>query len=519
MTATIFPPGHKPFILMDTLPAGSEEVSAEALGAHINAVALADFHAAVPVGATRFFLTFVAFAYPNAEAPRQAPIVELLGRDAGFNGLGAILRPTPGGTDSAALGGGQFVNYSYVPLGRGLFRIVLTEDNVPLQTVRWLIRFTVNDGVTSAATPLGLTFSVGPDASGVGWLAVPGQPALELTGPPPIDMGGAVRGITLAGAEPADPLRPLLDDRSVTVAIPIGNYGTAPLVVMAATPAAAGNFAMKLAAPLVVPPGGCDTAALTLTYHPPEGGEVQPPDAATGFILETDDPLAAASGALAHFDTLAVHASSIAVPRLGPSPQFAPVRGVALAELESGELVGSDVVLFGRHLDGAVSAVFGEVPADSIAVVSGGLRLGVPALDPGTVPITVTTGAGSVTTADLFTVSPLPEITDFHPFTFGDHGDSPAGRDFTIEGARFVIAPDDRVSAVAVLGRDRRHEAPPVVLESSVSLEILSFSATQIAVRAGPAPDFFGFIGGTVTIRVVRSDGGVATMTASIEGM
>jgi hypothetical protein len=174
-----FPSGNDPFVFSDTLVLNSTDTSQANLDQHINAFNVADFTAAVPAGAANFFVTFVVFAYPNAAinaaTPPKVPIVEILKQGASFDGPGAALRFTPDGTDSLNLGADRFVNYSYKGLGGGVFQVMFTPDNVPLDSLAWKIRFTINDGVTRPQAQTGLNFVVDSADSRRPWIAVPGQ--------------------------------------------------------------------------------------------------------------------------------------------------------------------------------------------------------------------------------------------------------------------------------------------------------------------------------------------------------
>src|SRR4051812_42460911 len=115
--ATTFPSGNDPLTFSDTLALNSTDTSQANLDLHINAFNMADFTAAVPAGATTFFVTFVVFAHPNAVndsgTPPKVPIVEILNQTASFDGPGTALHITPTGTDSISVGANQFVNYTY----------------------------------------------------------------------------------------------------------------------------------------------------------------------------------------------------------------------------------------------------------------------------------------------------------------------------------------------------------------------------------------------------------------------
>jgi hypothetical protein len=339
--AATFPSGIDPFIFFDTLPLNSTDTSQTNLDQHANTFNVADFTAAVPAGTARLFVTFVVFAYPNAAnsatTSPKAPIIEILKQGVSFDGPGLALHLTPDGTDALDLGAGRAINYSYKGLGGGVFQIVFTPDNVPLDSIAWKIRFTINDGLTSSQAQIGLTFVVdGADTRGP-WIAVPGQLNLPPTGPKPIDFAAALAGVTLAGPVIPPTGAPLMGGTTFRALLPIGNYGTGPLTLTAVTLAGApGHLSARLTAtPLAIPPGSINAEAVEVSYAAPAAGESREPSAAAIFALASDDPLAAKGGATAHFNTLSLFAE-ITIKLFAPALDRDWVGGTANPQVSVG---------------------------------------------------------------------------------------------------------------------------------------------------------------------------------------
>ncbi|HTO60377.1 MAG TPA: hypothetical protein VMM15_03880, partial [Bradyrhizobium sp.] len=339
---TRFPAGYIPFTFNDTLPLNSTDTSAGSLGNHIGALQFADFTSDVNDPMT-LVLTFVIFDYPNAanspgKSPR-VPIVEILTEAAGsppasFQSPGTQLAQTAGtGTAALAVPGGA-VNYTYKSLGGGLYRIAFTRDSVALNALQWQIRFTINDGVTGNSAMKGLTFSTAP--AGDPWLAVPGQQSMPPGGPLPIDMGSALSGVTLSGA--TAPARAIMPGRSYSAAMPLGNYGTAPLVIsgVAATGATNG-FSLQLAtASVSVAPGSVDTTSLQASFTTPAGSRA----ATATFSVASNDPLAGGSGPTAHFNTIALSAQvSQAIGPVTPKWVVKPAYNDGTAAVDQGLVI------------------------------------------------------------------------------------------------------------------------------------------------------------------------------------
>jgi len=317
--ATIHPQGIDPFVLSDTLPLNSTDTSKSNLDNHINAFAFEDFTDDV-INDTKIVVTFVIFDYPNAAnssgTPPQVPIVEILTQaagspPAGFDSPGTQLGQTVGtGTAALTVPGGS-VNYAYKSLGGGLYQITFTRDSIALNTLQWQIRFTINDGATSAAAQKGLTFATDVAGAGLSWIAVPGQGHLTSTGAPAIDFATALQTITLSGPGVPGSGKQLIAGKSVNLLLPVGNYGTAPLHVTAFVPASITNqFSLQLLGTLTVPPGSTDTTTLQATFAAPAAGQTGNASQATSFSLTCDDALAAPSGATAHINAIPLYATA-----------------------------------------------------------------------------------------------------------------------------------------------------------------------------------------------------------------
>jgi len=309
--ATLFPSGNDPYTFSDSLVQNSSDTSQTNLDLHAGAFDVADFTSAVPLGATTIHLTFVIFAYPMAAnttaAFPQVPVVEVLDQSSGFDGHGTSLHTTPDGTAAFAVSSSEFVNYSFKTLGGGVFQIVFSFNNVPLDSLNWKIRFTINDGATSDAAQKGLTFVIDTADARAPWLAVPGQLNLLSTGPTPIDFAAALKSITLAGQAAPGSFDQLEGNQTYTVLLPVGNYGTGPLTIGGVTaPVTTNGFSIRLLAPLTIAPGGVDQVTLQATFQAPpaeqSGGAATP----TAFTLTCNDPLAAGGGKTAHFDTVSL---------------------------------------------------------------------------------------------------------------------------------------------------------------------------------------------------------------------
>ncbi|HTO60379.1 MAG TPA: kelch repeat-containing protein [Bradyrhizobium sp.] len=306
--ATVFPSGNDPYIFSDSLAQNSSDTSQPNLDLHAGAFDVADFTSAVAPGATTINLTFVIFAYPMAANTQaafpQVPIVEVLDQNSGPEGHGTSLHPTPDGTAAFAVSGTQFVNYSLKTSGGGVSQIVFSVNNVPLDSLSWRIRFTINDGVTSDAAQKGLTFVVDTADARAPWLAVPGQLNLPPTGPMPIDFAAALKSITLAGPAPPGSFGQLEGNQTYTVLLPVGNYGTGPLTISGVTaPATTNGFSIRLlTAPLTVAPGSVDQATLQATFQAPSAEQSAGAATPTAFTLACNDPLAVGGGKTAHFN-------------------------------------------------------------------------------------------------------------------------------------------------------------------------------------------------------------------------
>jgi len=339
---TRFPIGYIPFTFNDTLPLNSTDTSAGSLANHTGALQFADFTGDVN-DPTTLVLTFVIFDYPNAAnsagTSARVPIVEILTEavgspPAGYLSPGTQLAQTAGtGTAALAVPGGA-VNYAYKSLGSGLYRITFTRDSVALNALQWQIRFTINDGVTSDSSIKGLTFSTAPD--GDPWLVVPGQQSMPPGGPLPIDIGTALSGVTLSGA--TGPAKAIMPGHAYSAAMPLGNYGTAPLVIsgVAATGATNGFSLQLTRAPVSIAPGSVNTTSLQASFTAPAGSRL----AAAVFSIASNDPLTAGNGPTAHFNTIALAARvSQAIGPVTPKWTVKPAYNDGAAAVDQGLVV------------------------------------------------------------------------------------------------------------------------------------------------------------------------------------
>jgi len=315
--ATTHPQGIDPFVFSDTLPLNSTDTSN--LGSHLNAFAFEDFTNDV-TSDTKMVLTFVVFDYPNAAnssaTPPQVPIVEILTEadgspPAGYLSPGTQLAQTAGaGTSALAVPGGS-VNYSYTSLGGGLYRITFTRDSIALNVLQWQIRFTINDGATSAAAQKGLTFTTDTAGAVSPWIAVPGQGTLSPAGAVAIDFGSALQTLTVSGPGVPGSAQQIIAGKTVTLLVPIANYGAAPLTVTAVAPASATNgFSLQLLGNMTVPPGSTDNTTLQASFAAPAAGQAGVASQATSFTLTCNDALAAPTGATAHINAIQLYAAA-----------------------------------------------------------------------------------------------------------------------------------------------------------------------------------------------------------------
>jgi hypothetical protein len=306
-----------PFLFSDSLNLlPNQNITKALLDAHPAAYSNQDFTSAV-TSANTCVLNFAIFEYPNANnsgTPPIPPLVEILDQNANFDDPGHLLQQTGGGTGAltiSTLGGPKSVNYSYGPLGGGVFQISFTRDAVDLNSLPWTIRFTINDNATTLLAQKGLTFDVDSSDTRTPWLAVPGQLNLPPSGPPAIDFGTALQSITLSGPGAPGSARQVIAGKTYSLLVPVGNYGTGPLTVSGVNPAAqTNNFTMRLLNPLTVPPGSTDNANLQVSFAAPAAGQTGSAAQATTFALTCNDPLAAPSGATAHFNTVSLYATA-----------------------------------------------------------------------------------------------------------------------------------------------------------------------------------------------------------------
>jgi N-acetylneuraminic acid mutarotase len=293
------------------------------------------------------------------------------------------------------------------PDANGVVQIAFQQNNAPFDQQAWDIRFTINDGVTSAAAQTGLTFVVDAVDARAPWLAVPGQLTLSPTGPSPIDFAAALTNITLAGTAGSGGSDQLEAGRTYTVLLPVGNYGAGPLTISGVIPTDMTNgFSIRLlTAPLKIAPGGVDKVTLQASFQAPPAGQNGGAATPTAFTLACNDPLAAISGATAHFNIVSLFARVLPAPSFAPSPhQFDPKLGPAAATI---------ITLFGSHFDvGAVSVRFGNVVGGIVGTPTATqITACVPAMAAARLKITVQTAGGSVTSDDEFTVLPGPPNT------------------------------------------------------------------------------------------------------------
>ena len=295
--------------------------------------------------------------------------------------------------------------------------------------------------------------------------------------------------------------------------ISIHNFGTGGVTVLGASPAVAPPFRLDIQQ-ATIGPNPTAPALATLRFDAPVTPTVFPPTAVTFVTANTVDPGPFGAG---HNNRFSFRARSLQQrPRFAAPQEFSPKRGVA----PDFEDTVFQVSLLGSGFDAPdVQVFFGDVQADIFGRSETGLIVGVPFLKPGVFPITVTTGGGTTTSVDLFKVSPHPEIVEFDPFVFGHHGESPAGRTFSILGSHFIIEPGDTVFAHASFSAIGEIDGEFGPISGGCSLDVLATSPSNIFVKAGEAPDFFKFIGGDASVTVRRSDGGAAILEFPIKGL
>jgi len=308
----MFPSGDEPYIFSDSLPAGSTNTAT----APILAQQDDSFTTTAPAGS--MFMTLVVFNFPNpantAAASPQFPLVEILTRpQSGDGDPWQLLQSTAASGDrSISLNADQvsapFVDYTFVPLdpvaAPGVYQIQFKQNGATsFDGLSWNVRFTVNDGLTTATNQVGVTFVLDTASTQSGWLATPGQ----LTLPPaPLDMAAALSGLTLAGQTPAVAPQHLIAARGYTLNVPIGNYGSGPLRISAITaPASPNGFTMS-GTPLVIPPGS--QAVLTAGFTSAVAGQTGSPATAAAFTLTCDDTQAAAAGP--HYSNVSLFATA-----------------------------------------------------------------------------------------------------------------------------------------------------------------------------------------------------------------
>jgi len=248
-------------------------------------------------------LAFVAFAYPEAlnDATPPPPLSVQIQTDAG--GWQKIEQTTAqSGPRSLAIAGGT-VNYTFEPAEAvGVFRIRFTEDNKPFHGRQWGIRFTNFDGEhVDPAHAIGVTFVVTVNGELAPWIATPGQSNLSASGPATIDFNAALDGVKLAGAG-EQMHKQFVFGKSYSTSIAIGNYGPGPLVVSAVASADPSTLTLSGPMPLTVAPG-C-SRSLTATFKADRAVT------RTVFSLACNDPIAAATGANAHFNTIPLRAAA-----------------------------------------------------------------------------------------------------------------------------------------------------------------------------------------------------------------
>ena len=191
-------------------------------------------------------------------------------------------------------------------------------------------------------------------------------------------------------------------------------------------------------------------------------------------------------------------------PTLTPSPdQFQPKRGRPANQEPSFD--GALVRISGRNFSsGQLTVQFGDVNAEIVSRAPSRIEARVPEMAPGLCAITVTTGAGSVTSTDKFDVFRYPVLHDVDPFGFSR---DPSEEHLIIAfiGDDFVLEEDDTVRVSCSLSP--RFD-PEVQVESHfVPLELISLERTVITALVPAIEDFNRFISGTGRFSIVFPDG------------
>jgi hypothetical protein len=435
--------------------------------------------------------TFLRFALSGASVPQnKQPWIELIAHSPD-PGPAAIVDPKTAVSPAAAV---SLVDDAGAVVARACFEPPYA-NNVYLLKVAIL-----RDGTTLS---LRITNKTGAQREIV-WVAADNeaetqQPWLHATldGSAPIEIAFETEAGDMRSAEP----------------IRVHNFGTGGLTVLGVSPAVAAPYALDIQQ-ATLGPNPSSPALVTLRFQAPARSAVFPPTMVTFIITNKVDPGPFGDG---HNNSFSFQAKSLFPSPTFASPQeFSPKRGVPP------DFEGSffRVSLFGKGFNAAdVEVLFGDVPAEIFSRSDSGLVVGVPFMEPGVVAITVATSLGEAKSVDFFKISPHPEIFDLDPFTFGDHGDSPAGRTFTIIGSNFIVEPGDTVLANANFSTIGEIDGEFGPIGGGVSLEVLSTGPSNIVVKAGEAPDFFKFIGGDGSVTVRRSDGGAALLEFVMKGL